>query len=213
MSVDVPSAALRLGVPLAGADLWAGQTVGLLGGSFNPAHDGHRTIAERALTCLGVDWVWWLVSPQNPLKSSQGMASLGARLASAERQIAGHPRMRASCVETTLGTQYTAQTLERLIQAHPRIQFVWLMGADNLVQFHRWQHWRQIAQLAPIAVFDRAGGKHAAITSHAAKALRHRRQSPGRHFGKARQRLPRWTFVYGPRHPLSSTVLRQRGQC
>ena len=138
---------------------WAGKTlkhIGLLGGSFNPAHGGHRRISLFALRALGLDAVWWLVSPGNPLKPRAGMARLAARLASARKQ-ARHARIVPTQVERELGTRYTADTLRKLTARYPRHRFVWLMGADNLAQFHQWKDWRGIARAMPIAVIARPG--------------------------------------------------------
>ena len=131
-----------------------GASVGLLGGSFNPAHGGHRHVSVAALERLGLDEVWWLVSPQNPLKPVAGMAPLAARLQSAQR-VARHPRIRATAIEEKLGTRRTVDTLRALRRRFPHVRFVWLMGADNLAQFHRWADWRTIARQAPIVVFAR----------------------------------------------------------
>jgi nicotinate-nucleotide adenylyltransferase len=129
---------------------------GLLGGSFNPAHKGHRHISLAALEALGLDEIWWLVSPGNPLKAQWGMAPLAARLASARRAARG-TRIRVTAIERRLGTIYTADTLAALVRLYPNRRFVWLMGADNLAQFHRWRDWRRIASLVPIAVASRPG--------------------------------------------------------
>lgn len=134
-----------------GYGLWAGLRVGLLGGSFNPAHDGHRYISRLALKLLGLDEVWWLVSPQNPLKPAAGMASLGDRLARAQA-VADHPRIRVTDLERLLGTRYTADTLAALHRCFPRTRFVWLMGADNLLQVPRWQRWTEIFETTPVAL-------------------------------------------------------------
>jgi nicotinate-nucleotide adenylyltransferase len=129
---------------------------GLLGGSFNPAHGGHRHISLAALEALGLDEIWWLVSPGNPLKPQKNMAPLPARLASA-RRAAGGARIRVSAIERQLGTVYTVDTLAFLVRRYPKRRFIWLMGADNLAQFHRWRDWRKIAALVPIAVVTRPG--------------------------------------------------------
>ena len=136
--------------------------VGLLGGSFNPAHGGHRRMSIAALQQLRLDEVWWLVSPQNPLKPEAGMAPYGARLRRA-RQTARHPRIRVSALEAEMGTQLTIDTLRALQRRFPQVRFLWLMGADNLQQFHRWASWRDIARLVPIVVLARpphAGQRH-----------------------------------------------------
>jgi nicotinate-nucleotide adenylyltransferase len=129
---------------------------GLLGGSFNPAHSGHRRISLAAQRALGLDEVWWLVSPGNPLKAQAGMAPLPARLASARRQARG-TRIIPTAIEARLGTRYTVDTLEKLVRLYPKRRFVWLMGSDNLAQFHRWREWRRIARIMPIAVIARPG--------------------------------------------------------
>jgi nicotinate-nucleotide adenylyltransferase len=132
------------------------KRIGLLGGSFNPAHSGHRAISLHALRALGLDEVWWLVSPGNPLKEAAGMAPLPVRLASA-RKMARHAPIRPTAIETELGTVYTVDTLAKLVRRYPRHRFVWLMGADNLAQFNRWKGWRRIARQVPIAVIARPG--------------------------------------------------------
>ena len=129
---------------------------GLLGGSFNPAHRGHRGITLAAIRALGLDEAWWLVSPGNPLKPAKGMAPLAARLASARAQSRRAP-IRATAIESRLRTRYTIDTLRTLKRRYPKREFVWLMGADNLAQFHRWKAWRDIARTMPIAVIARPG--------------------------------------------------------
>lgn len=133
------------------------KRIGLLGGSFNPAHRGHRSISMAAFAALDLDEVWWLVSPGNPLKAdAPDMAPLSVRLASA-RRMARHAPIRATAIEARLGTRYTVDTLERLVRLYPRKRFIWLMGADNLAQFHHWRDWRRIARCVPIAVIARPG--------------------------------------------------------
>jgi nicotinate-nucleotide adenylyltransferase len=129
---------------------------GLLGGSFNPAHGGHRHISLAALDALGLDEIWWLVSPGNPLKPRKGMAPLQARLASARRAAKG-TRVRVTAIEQRLGTIYTADTVARLVRLYPKRRFIWLMGADNPAQFHRWRDWRRIAATVPSAGVTRPG--------------------------------------------------------
>ncbi len=145
--------------------------IGLLGGSFNPAHRGHRAISVQAIAALGLDEVWWLVSPGNPLKPEAGMAPLAARLASAER-IARATRIRPTAIEARLGTRYTVDTLRALKRRYPDHKFIWLMGADNLLQFDRWRDWRGIARAMPIAVIARPGYNRAARASAAMGWLR-----------------------------------------
>lgn len=139
---------------------------GLLGGSFNPAHGGHRRITLFALEALGLDEAWWLVSPGNPLKPQAGMAPLEARLLSARRQ-ARRARIVPTAIEQRLGTRYTVDTLARLVRRYPGRRFVWLMGSDNLAQLHRWKEWRRIARTMPIAVIARPGYDGAALASPA----------------------------------------------
>ncbi len=140
---------------------------GLLGGSFNPAHGGHRAISLNAIDALGLDELWWLVSPGNPLKPKAGMASLPARLASAQRMAKRAP-IRATGIEAELGTRYTIDTLKKLISRYPDRQFIWIMGADNLVQLPQWRDWRGIARLMPIAIVARPGYNDRA---HARRAM------------------------------------------
>ena len=140
---------------------------GLLGGSFNPAHGGHRAISLNAIDALGLDELWWLVSPGNPLKPKAGMAPLPARLASAQRMARRAP-IRATAIEAELGTRYTVDTLKKLVRRYPNRQFIWIMGADNLVQLPQWRDWREIARLMPIAVIARPGYNDRA---HARRAM------------------------------------------
>ncbi len=147
------------------------RRIGLLGGSFNPAHGGHRRISLFALAALGLDEVWWLVSPGNPLKPKEGMAPLAARYASALEQARRAP-IRPTVIERDLDTRYTADTLHALQRRYPRLDFVWLMGSDNLAQFHRWRAWRDIARAMPIAVIARPGYDAAAVASPAMAWLR-----------------------------------------
>lgn len=152
------------------------KRIGLLGGSFNPAHGGHRRISLFALQALGLDEVWWLVSPGNPLKPKAGMAPLGARLASANRMARGAPIVPTQ-IERELGTRYTIDTLRKLAARYPKHRFVWLMGSDNLVQFDRWKAWRSIARAMPIAVIARPGYEGAARASLAGAWLGRYRRS------------------------------------
>ena len=140
---------------------------GLLGGSFNPAHGGHRAISLNAIDALGLDELWWLVSPGNPLKPAKGMASLPARLGSAQRMARRAP-IRATAIEAELGTRYTIDTLKKLVRRYPDRRFIWIMGADNLVQLPQWRDWREIARLMPIAVVARPGYNDRA---HARRAM------------------------------------------
>ncbi len=152
-----------------------GLRTGLLGGSFNPAHGAHRRISLFAADALGLDEVWWLVSPGNPLKPKTGMAPLHARFASAQKQARRVP-IRVSAMEREFGTRYTVDTLRAIVRRWPKRQFCWLMGSDNLAQFHRWKHWRDIARLMPIAVIARPGYDAGAIASPAMAWLRKHRK-------------------------------------
>ena len=153
-----------------------GKCIGLLGGSFNPAHGGHRRISLFSRDKLGLDEVWWLVSPGNPLKSAKDMAPLASRFASARHHARRAP-IRVTAIERQLGTRYTVDTLRKLLRRYPKRRFVWLMGADNLAQFGTWRDWRGIARLLPIAVVARPGYDGAALASPAMAWLRRFRTS------------------------------------
>lgn len=155
------------------------KRVGLLGGSFNPAHGGHRRISLFAMRALGLDEVWWLVSPGNPLKPREGMAPLAARYASAVEQARRAPIM-VTAIERELGTRFTIDTIRALQARYPERAFVWLMGSDNLVTFHRWKAWRRIANSVPIAVIARPGYEMATVASPAAAMLRRFRMDAAR---------------------------------
>jgi nicotinate-nucleotide adenylyltransferase len=184
------------------------KRIGLLGGSFNPAHGGHRAISLFAADALGLDEVWWLVSPGNPLKSARGMAPLAARLAHAQR-VARRAPIRATAIEAALGTCYTADTLRRLRRRFPRDDFLWIMGADNLGQFDRWRQWRVIARTMPIAVIARPGYDEVAQGSPAMSWLRR--------FVRPARQSRNWTDWRPPAlvllrfrpDPRSATLLRQ----
>ncbi len=160
----------RRGAQIDGGALM-GNVVGLLGGSFNPAHGGHRRISLFAQRALGLDEVWWLVSPANPLKPVEGMAPLSARVKAAQAMARGAP-IKVSAIEQQLGTRFTIDTLRALKRRFPHTRFVWLMGADNLAQFHLWKHWRAIAREMPIAVIARPGYDGPALASPAMAWLR-----------------------------------------
>lgn len=181
--------------------------IGLLGGSFNPAHAGHRHVAERALRRLGLDQVWLMVSPGNPLKPARGMAPFAQRLASA-RAIADGRRIIATDIEARLGTRYTVDTLEQLKRRFPRARFVLLMGADNLSQLARWKRWRRIAREVPIAILPRPGETRRALSGQAAQALaRHRRRPEALLTGSGEGHAP-WSLVPAREHPASATAIR-----
>jgi len=181
--------------------------IGLLGGSFNPAHAGHAHVARIALRALGLDQVWLMVSPGNPLKPARGMAPFPARLASAAR-IATPPRIIASAIEAGLGTRYTVDTLARLHRRFPRARFVLLMGADNLKQLPRWRRWRRIARGTPIAVLPRPGETRAALHGQAARRLARHRRPPGALLSGRQPRHAPWCLVPAREHPASATAIR-----
>jgi nicotinate-nucleotide adenylyltransferase len=185
------------------------RRVGLLGGSFNPAHEGHRHIAELALKHLGLDEVWFLVSPGNPLKRGDGMAPLDKRLASAAAQ-ARHPRLRAVAIERELGTRFTADTLAALVRRFPRTSFVWLMGADNLTQLPRWERWSSIFHTVPIAVFARPTYSTNALAGKAAHRFSPARRRPLHEAARlASRKPPAWVFLHTRLHPASATSIRE----
>jgi len=186
----------------------AGLRIGLLGGSFNPAHAGHRHISLYALKSLSLDRVWWLVSPQNPLKPARGMASLDERLAWA-RAVARHPRITVTAVETELGTRYTADTIAELVRRFPRTRFVWLMGADNLRQIPRWKRWTRIFESVPVAVFARPTYSLGALGGVAAQRYARFRLAETRAKGLSIAAPPVWTFLRNPLHPASATAIRR----
>ncbi len=182
--------------------------IGLLGGSFNPAHAGHRAISLAALDALGLDEVWWLVSPGNPLKRQAGdMAPFAVRFASA-RRMARHAPIRVSAVEHMLGTRYTVDTVVKLRRLYPRKRFVWLMGSDNLAQFDRWKGWRRIAREVPIAVIARPGYERAALTAPAMGWLRRARRPAHQAKNWTQWRLPALVLLRFRPDPTSATRLR-----
>ena len=184
------------------------KRIGLLGGSFNPAHRGHRHISLHALDALGLDEVWWLVSPGNPLKEgATDMAPYEARLESARRMARNAP-IRASDFEREHGTRFTADTLEALFQNHPKHRFIWLMGADTVPQFHHWRRWRHIAKTIPIAVLPRPGYDGDALAARAMGWLRRFVHPPGQAREWTEWSLPAITFLRLPPDPTSATSLR-----
>ncbi|MCO4847888.1 MAG: nicotinate-nucleotide adenylyltransferase [Yoonia sp.] len=187
----------------------AGQVVGLLGGSFNPAHDGHVHITKTALKRFGLDRVWWLVSPGNPLKS-QGPAPMADRMAQAAR-VMDHPKVEITDIECRLGTKFTAQTIAGLQRRYPGVRFVWLMGADNLAQFHRWQDWQWIMENVPVGVIARPGDGVSARLSKAATIYRGAMLSARASVAVANGAAPRWCFINLPMSDQSSTAIREQG--
>jgi nicotinate-nucleotide adenylyltransferase len=184
-----------------------GQVIGLLGGSFDPAHEGHAHITREAIKRLHLDQVWWLVSPGNPLKSGQP-APMADRMACA-RAVMNHPKVRITDLEVRLGTRFTYATIKALQAIYPQVRFVWLMGADNLVQFHRWDRWRDILRAVPVAVLARPGAGVQARLSRAAQVFGRNRLARGEAIGT--RAPPVWAFVNLPMHDASSTEIRKRG--
>ncbi|MEM1375404.1 MAG: nicotinate-nucleotide adenylyltransferase [Pseudomonadota bacterium] len=187
----------------------SGQRIGLLGGSFDPAHRGHVHVTRQALRRFNLDRIWWLVSPGNPLKA-RGPAALEARLLEA-RRVMDHPRVTVTGLEAQLGTRYTAQTLDALLNLYPGVAFTWLMGADNLAQFHQWQDWRAIMDAVPVGVIARPGERTGARVSPAARLYRGARLP-----GRASRLLggssaPAWCFINVPMSDASSTAIRAGG--
>jgi nicotinate-nucleotide adenylyltransferase len=184
-----------------------GMRIGLLGGSFNPPHLAHRAISLFAIKRLRLDRVWWLVTPGNPLKQPGELHDLDERAAAA-RRMANDPRIEVSCLESVIGTRYTVDTISYLRSRTAGLRLVWIMGADNLAQFHRWQSWRRIASEVPIAVIDRPPQSFRALAAPAAQALA-RYRLPENQAGQLLDlRPPAWVFLTGMKLNLSSTGLR-----
>jgi nicotinate-nucleotide adenylyltransferase len=184
-----------------------GMRIGLLGGSFNPPHAAHRAISQFAIKRLKLDRVWWLLSPGNPLKDTGALRDLAAR-ADAAKAVADDPRIDVSCLEAVIGTRYTFDTITHLRRRVAGVHLVWIMGADNLAQFHRWQNWRRIAAEVPIAVIDRPPQSFRALAAPAAQALARYRLPENEAASLPDQRAPAWVFLTGLKLNLSSTVLR-----
>ena len=185
---------------------YPGMRIGLLGGSFDPAHTGHVHITREALKRLGLDRVWWLVSPGNPLKA-HGPAPMAARMAAA-RVVMDHPRVVVSDLEARLGTRLTADTLAALQPRYPGVRFVWLMGADNLAGLHRWGRWQEVVARVPLAVFARPGAGMRALSSPAARRMAPWRVRPPAGLDQA----PGWSFLQVPLRHISSSELRAAGR-
>jgi len=184
-----------------------GMRVGLLGGSFNPPHAAHRAISLFALKRLKLDRVWWLLTPGNPLKDNGGLHDLSER-ADAARKVADDPRIDISCLEAVIGVRYTVDTIIHLRRRVSGARLVWIMGADNLAQFHRWKDWRRIASEVPIAVIDRPPQSFRALAAPAAQALARYRLPENQAARLADQPAPAWAFLTGMKLNLSSTGLR-----
>lgn len=185
----------------------SGQRIGLMGGTFNPPHSAHLANSQLALRRLGLDRLWWLVTPGNPLKSHSTLAPLNQRL-EASRRLARHPAIRVTAFEESLGTAYTAEALMFLKTRFPGVHFVWIMGGDNLAGFHRWRHWRRIAEAFPIAVIDRPAWRLKALASPAARALARYRLPDERAALLANRKAPAWVYLSNKLLPHSSTAIR-----
>ncbi len=187
-----------------------GMRIGIFGGTFNPPHEGHRLVSLTALKRQRLDAVWWLVTPGNPLKENSGLPPLSVRMQAAQK-IASHPKITITSFEAEIGTRYTYDTISYLRARCPGVHFVWLMGADNLASFHRWQNWKGIARLMPLAVIDRPRSTLRAVNSPAGHFLARRRVSEHAAAALVTRDPPAFIFLHGPRSDLSSTELRARG--
>ncbi len=188
-----------------------GQRIGLFGGSFNPPHQGHVLVSNLALERLELDQIWWIVTPGNPLKDHRELAPLDERLDLC-RSINSHPAVRVTALELAHPTSYTADTVAYIQQRNKSVRFVWVMGADNLAGFHRWQRWRKIVRTMPIAVIDRPSSTLSSPSSLAAQFLARTRLDESDASLLATRKPPAWVIIHGPRSPLSSTKLRHQRQ-
>lgn len=185
----------------------SGMRIGLFGGTFDPPHAAHRAACLLAMRRIGLDRVWWLVTPGNPLKDTSGLAPLSERMAAA-RELARHARIDVTDLEADLGVTYTFATINYLVRRCAGVHFVWIMGADNLRSFHRWQRWRGIARLVPIAVIDRLGPSLYSVASVAGQALAKARLPETAARTLPGRTPPAWIYLHGLKSPLSSTALR-----
>lgn len=192
-------------------NLWHNRTVGLLGGSFNPAHEGHRHISLYALKMLGLDAVWWMVSPQNPLKPVKGMAPLEQRVDKAIA-VSNNPKIFVTDIETRFGTQFTADTLTALRQHFPTTRFIWLMGTDNLQQVHRWERWEEIFQTVPVCVIDRPPRHISVRNSVAAQRFRPYLRPMERAAALKWAKAPAWCILHTPLNNTSATEIRNKAK-
>jgi nicotinate-nucleotide adenylyltransferase len=184
-----------------------GMRIGLFGGTFDPPHRAHREATLLALKRLQLDRIWWLVTPGNPLKDTSGLAPLAQRIAAAE-SLTRDPRIEVTGFEADLGARYSYETVAYLRTRCPEVRFVWIMGADNLRSFHRWQKWQSIARLVPIAVIDRLGPSLYSLGGVAGQAMARARIPESDARSLADRRPPAWVFLHGLKSPLSSTALR-----
>ncbi len=186
-----------------------GARIGLFGGSFNPPHEGHLNLCDLALKRLELDQIWWMVTPGNPLKDTTDLPPVLNRIKLCE-EIIDNPRIKVTAFEAKHKVRFTADTVRLVKKLRPRQHFVWLMGADNLADFHKWQDWRGIADMLPIAVIDRPGSTLSYRSARAALALSRYRVDSDDAPMLATLPAPAWTFIHGPRSSLSSTMLRNR---
>ena len=186
-----------------------GMRIGLFGGTFDPPHQAHLAACLLAMKRVGLDAVWWLVTPGNPLKDTRHLAPLAQRIA-AVQEMTRNPRIHVSGIEAHIGTRYTYDTVAHIVARCPGVHFVWIMGADNLRTFHRWQQWRGIANAVPIAVVDRLGPSLYATQGPAGQALAHARIPEDRARTLPGRKPPAWVFLHGLKSPLSSTALRAK---
>lgn len=188
----------------------ASQTIGLLGGSFNPAHAGHIHLSQQAIKRLRLDAVWWLVSPHNPLKAKSDLAKYETRIAHARDLTANHRNITVSDFEAQHNFHYSIDTITALQKTYPRMRFIWLMGADNLASFHKWRNWEAMFKSIPIAVFDRSPYQLSALSSKAAQRFRNNRLDERDGMKLASEDAPSWAYFTMPRHPQSATNLRKK---
>ncbi len=186
----------------------AGMKIGLFGGSFNPPHQGHRLVSRQALKRLGLDAVWWLVTPGNPLKDHSELAPLQQRVLAA-RQLVDHPRVKITGFEAGRGFSFTYETLKFLRQRLPDRKFVWIMGADSFLTFNRWERWREIARLMPLAIYARPGSDWRAPFSKAATTLMRYRIKENNAIILPGIPAPAWVYLHGMMSPLSSKDIRK----
>lgn len=204
-SLDVPSRFLK--TPL----VYPGMTIGLLGGTFDPPHAAHLHISQVALKRLGLDRLWWLVTPGNPLKTRGDVSAFATRLTKAQK-LAAHPRIEVTGFEASLGSAYTADMLSFLTRRFPDTRFIWVMGADNLSTLHHWKRWREILQSVPVAVIDRPGYRYAARAGVAAHCFSSAYIDESDAHGLHRYHAPAWTFLSAPLLDVSSTQLRAKAR-
>ena len=198
------------GLPALLPPVSAGMRIGLFGGTFNPPHAGHRMASLIALRRLGLSAVWWIVTPGNPLKENLGLPPMRKRMEAAQR-IANHPAITITGFEADISTRFTYDTIRYLVERHPKTKFVWIMGADNLAGFHRWQRWKELLDLTPVVVIDRPRSTLRGANSRAAHYLAAKRVAEHEAALLPYWRPPAFMFLHGPRSDLSSTELRARG--